>query len=147
MKTKLFFTSFLCLLTLVSFSQADSTFAIKQEAITTPDSTEWSFVEEKPVFPGGEEALHKFISDNIKYPKAEKKKRIEGTVYVRFMVEKDGSITNIHIVKEVQNAPGFSEEVLRVMKLMPAWTPGKLNGRPQRYEITQPVKFAYKKKE
>lgn len=145
MKNKILVAAIFVFVSICGIAQTDTTLSIRQDAIATPDTNEFLYVEELPDFPGGEAAKQKFFAKNIKYPKAEKKKRIEGTVYVRFMVEKDGSITNIHIVKEVQNAPGFSEEALRVIKLMPPWTPGKLNGKLQRYEITQPIRFAYQK--
>jgi TonB family protein len=94
-----------------------------------------------PEFPGGTEALNNFLTANIHYPEALKKSGISGIVYVRFAVEKDGSIAEISVVKEVQGAPEFTQEAIRVFQMMPRWTPGNLNGRPVRVQLTQPVKF------
>lgn len=97
--------------------------------------------EEMPQFPGGETAFFQFLHDSIHYPIIEKEKGLQGTVYVSFVVEKDGSISSIQTVKAVPGAPGLSREAERVIGLMPKWTPGKLNGRIVRVQVTQPIKF------
>lgn len=101
----------------------------------------FSYAEQMPQFPGGQAAFFKFLQDSIRYPIIEKENGLQGTVYVSFVVEKDGSITSIQTVKGVPGAPGLSREAERVIGLMPKWTPGKLNGKPVRVNITQPIKF------
>ena len=101
-------------------------------------------VEQEPSFPGGEEARIKFIVNNLKYPESAKKNGIQGTVYVSFVVETDGYISNIQILRGIGS--GCDEEVIRVMKLMPAWIPGKQNGKKVRVQYNMPVKFSLENK-
>jgi TonB family protein len=98
------------------------------------------FAERMPEFIG-EGGFQKYLSANIKYPAIEKESGKSGTVYIGFIVEKDGAVTNVHVVKEVQGAPGFTKEAIRVISAMPNWQPGTMNGKPVRIEITQPIKF------
>ena len=97
------------------------------------------FIEQKPEFPDGEAALFKFLTSNIKYPAVAKENGIEGTVYLGFVVEKDGSITDVKIKRSVGG--GCTEEAMRVVKLMPKWKPGKQQGKAVRVAFTIPVKF------
>jgi len=90
-------------------------------------------------YPGGYEALMKFIAENIKYPKLAKESGISGKVYVTFVVEKDGSIGHVKIAREIGG--GCGAEAVRVIKSMPKWTPGKQNGRPVRTSYTVPINF------
>lgn len=107
-----------------------------------PDSLAvFTFAEEQPVFPGGSAAFMKYLQTNIQYPQLEKEANKQGSVYISFIVEKDGSISNIKAVKEVPGAPGLTKEAIRVISMMPKWIPGKMNGRAVRVEITQPIKF------
>jgi TonB family protein len=98
----------------------------------------FTFAEQMPAFPG---KFSEYLQKNIKYPHAEKEAGIDGTVYITFIVEKDGSISNVHAVKEVPGGPGLTKEAVRVIARMPNWTPGQMNGKPVRVTITQPVKF------
>lgn len=109
-----------------------------------PPADSFIMKEEMPQFPGGPTAFLQFLRDSIRYLVIEKEKGLQGTVYVQFTVEKDGSITDVKTVKGVPGAPGLSKEAERVIGLMPKWTPGKLNGKPVRVVITQPIKFILK---
>lgn len=93
-----------------------------------------------PSFPGGITAMRKFLADNIVYPSLAKEVGITGIVYLEFIIEKDGSITNIKVLKEING--GCGEEAGRVVNIMPKWKPGKQNGRPVRVKLTIPVKFS-----
>ncbi len=104
-----------------------------------------SFVDEAPSYPGGENARVKFIEKNLKYPQDAILKNIEGTVHIRFIVEKDGSISNISIVKGIGS--GCDEETIRVVKLMPKWKPGTNKGEKVRVYLTMPVKFRLEKED
>jgi protein TonB len=99
------------------------------------------YAEVMPRFPGDDGAFLKYLRENMKYPEIEKEAGKQGTVFVSFTVEKDGSITDVKAVKEVAGAPGFTKEAIRLISQMPNWNPGKMNGRPVRIAITQPVKF------
>lgn len=97
-------------------------------------------VDQPPSFPGGESQLIKYLSDNIVYPPIERDYGIQGLVVVSYVVEKDGSITNIKILKGV--TPNINNEAMRVVKGMPAWIPGYIKGKPVRVNINLPIRFA-----
>ena len=97
------------------------------------------FVEEFPSFPGGEEALYKYLYDNLQYPDMARDNNITGKVVIRFVVEKDGSITKAAIAREIGG--GCGKEALRVVNGMPKWKPGKQSGKAVRTEFTLPVDF------
>lgn len=98
-------------------------------------------VEEMPTFPGGEEALMKYLAKNIQYPAMEKDAGVQGTAYVYFVIDKDGKVQNAEIKRGVKGGPGLDKEALRVIKSMPNWKAGKQNGRPVLVSFTLPVKF------
>jgi TonB family protein len=102
------------------------------------------FAEVMPEFPGGAGALTKFVQDNINYPPIAKEQRKTGTVYMSYVVEKDGSVTNITLMKPVAGAPEFTKEATRVISLFPKHTPGLMNGKPVRVRMVIPVKFILK---
>ena len=83
---------------------------------------------DKPEFPGGDAALQKFLNDNVKYPEIAKENGIEGIVAVGFMVNVDGSLQNIKVVKFVD--PDLEKEAVRVVTIMPAWIPAEKEGTP-----------------
>lgn len=99
----------------------------------------FTIVEEMPAFSGGEAELYKYLHDNTKYPEEAKELGIQGRVYVTFVVETDGSITAINIVRGIGG--GCDEEAVRVVKSMPRWTPGKQRGVPVRVQFNLPIKF------
>jgi len=95
--------------------------------------------EQRPEFPGGMEKLYQFIGENIKYPELAEKQRIEGRVIVKFVVQKDGSIANVEVLKSPHES--LSEEAIRVMQIMPKWIPGKVNGEFISVYYTLPFTF------
>ena len=95
--------------------------------------------ENMPEFPGGMEALMKYLSKNIKYPSSALDNNIQGRSVLTFVVNKDGSIVDIEVVKSLDAA--CDKEAIRVVKTMPKWQPGKMNGRPVRVKFTLPVTF------
>jgi len=99
----------------------------------------FDFVEERAMFPGGEEKLMEFLSANLKYPQIARENGVKGNVYVKFIIEKDGSITNIQVVRGIGS--GCDEEAVRVIKSMPKWEPGKQRGTPVRSRFILPFKF------
>ena len=96
-------------------------------------------VEQMPSFPGGQAALFEFLSKNIRYPVVAEENGIQGRVIVTFVVERDGSITDVRVVKSVD--PSLDKEAVRVTKSMPHWNPGMQNGGPVRVKFTLPVTF------
>jgi protein TonB len=92
-----------------------------------------------PAFPGGEEELFKYLSKNIKYPSMARENGISGTVYVTFVVETNGDITDVKKLRGVGG--GCDEEAIRVVKAMPGWSAGKQNGKPVRVQYNLPIKF------
>jgi len=96
--------------------------------------------EVMPSFPGGYAAMMSFLQKNISYPLLAREASITGTVYVEFIVEKDGSITNIVPLRDIGG--GCDEEAIRVVNMMPKWSCGIQNGRPVRVKFTLPVKFS-----
>ncbi len=96
-------------------------------------------VEQKPSFPGGDAAFFKYLGENINYPTFALESEIQGRVLVSFTISESGAITNARVVKGIGG--GCDEEALRVIKTMPAWSPGKQNGRPVTVTHTLPVLF------
>ena len=109
--------------------------------IKNAESTEKTFevVEQMPAFPGGDAALMKYLSENIKYPEAAEKAGEQGRVVVNFIVEKDGAISNVYVVRSV--TPTLDAEAVRVIKAMPKWVPGKQDGQFVRVKYNVPVSF------
>ncbi len=96
-------------------------------------------VEQDPEYPGGVDALYKFIQQNLKYPQLAKENNITGRVFVTFVVEKDGSVSNVKAARDIGG--GCGAEAVRVIKSMPKWTPGKQRGKAVRAAYTLPVNF------
>jgi protein TonB len=106
--------------------------AIKEEEI-------FISVEKMPEFPGGETELYKYLNKNLKYPDIAKEQNLQGRVYITFVVEKDGSIANPKVARDIGG--GCGEEALRVVRNMPKWTPGKQRTQTVRVQYTLPVIF------
>ncbi len=116
---------------------------VKEEVIVAPvvedEPVSIAMVEQKPEFPGGEAAMYKWLGDNIVYPSAASEEGVQGRVVVEFVVGKDGSITNVRVVRP--RHPALDKEALRVVKAMPNWVPGRNNGQPVKVTYTLPVTF------
>lgn len=110
------------------------------KVIETPVQAEiFTVVEEQPGYPGGEEARISFLQQNIKYPEEAKELGIQGRVFVTFVVEVDGSITDVRVLRGIGG--GCDEEAVRVVRAMPKWVPGKQRGVPVRVQFNLPIKF------
>jgi TonB family protein len=99
--------------------------------------------EKEPLYPGGQAAFNKYLTDNLKYPPAAREKNIQGTVYADLYVDEHGRILNATIVSKPFGY-GLEEEVLRVIKGMPQWTPAEFGNHPVKAKFTVPVKFMLK---
>ena len=121
-----------------------TTVLAQKTVVSQKDQKEDPFnvVEDMPAFPGGMEAMIQFISSNIKYPAAAKKQKVDGRVLVKFVVEKDGSITEVKVIKPA--FPSLDAEAIRVVKAMPKWKPGYQNGQAVRVQFAMPINFSLK---
>ena len=109
------------------------------EAPKEEETKVFDVVEVMPSFPGGQAALFEWLSKNIKYPVVAEENGVQGRVIVTFVVERNGSITDVQVVKSVD--PSLDKEAVRVVKAMPHWIPGKQNGSAVRVKFTVPVTF------
>ena len=96
-------------------------------------------VENQPEFPGGMSELYVFLQKNVKYPPIAKESGIQGRVFVNFVVERNGSISNVKVLRGIGG--GCDEEAIRVVKSMPKWKPGKQRGKAVRVSFNLPIKF------
>lgn len=108
-------------------------------AQTKKNDMVFDVVEVMPQFPGGQIEMLKYIMKNMKYPEQAMKEGIQGRVTVRFIVEKDGSISDVKPILSVH--PLLNKEAVRVVESMPKWTPGKQNGKPVRVRFNVPIMF------
>jgi len=97
-------------------------------------------VESMPEFPGGQQAMMRYIGENIKYPVIAQENGIQGRVICQFVIEKDGKVTDIQVVRS-SGEPSLDKEAVRVINSMPKWKPGKQRGKPVRVKYTIPVNF------
>ncbi|WP_454803537.1 TonB family protein [Mucilaginibacter phyllosphaerae] len=110
---------------------------------TVPDQNNnqvFNAVEQVPSFPGGQQAFNKYLAKNIKYPADAKKNKVEGRSVISFIVEKDGSLSDLKVVRALGS--GTDEEAIRVLKASPKWKPGVQNGRKVRVQYALPVNFS-----
>ena len=103
----------------------------------------FQIVEEMPAFPGGEQKLMEYVGKNIKYPQIARESGIQGRVFVGFVVEPDGSVSNVKLLRGIGG--GCDEEAMRVIKNMPKWKPGKLQGKAVRTQFNLPIQFVLPK--
>ncbi len=99
----------------------------------------FSLVEEEPSYPGGDEARIKFLQENMKYPEEAIKHGVQGKVFVTFVVEVDGSLSDVKVLRGIGS--GCDDEAIRVVKSMPKWIPGKQKGIPVRIQFNLPIDF------
>lgn len=117
-----------------SFAQADST--------VNESETVFTIVEKMPVFKGGEKKMMKFMQQNIQNPLDKNSHNSSATSYISFIVEKDGSLTGLKVLKAADNCPKCDAEAMRVISLMPNWEPGSQNGNLLRVQFIIPIKFS-----
>jgi protein TonB len=102
-------------------------------------STPYNFVEQMPEFPGGAIALRKYLASSVKYPVIAQENGVQGKVFVSFVVDISGSISNVRVARGVDDS--LDKEAMRVVKSMPKWIPGKQNGQAVRVSYTVPINF------
>ncbi len=96
-------------------------------------------IENKPVFPGGEAAMFKYIQQNTKYPEIAKENGITGKVFVQFVIGKDGKVSDVEVIRGID--PYLDKEAVRVVSSMPKWTPGSQRGKPVKVSFQLPINF------
>jgi protein TonB len=113
----------------------------KVEVIEVPEEKKevFTIVEEMPSFPGGDAERNKFLNTNIVYPQQATENGIQGTVYVSFVVDSKGNVTDVKVLRGIGG--GCDEEAVRVVKMMPQWHPGKQNGKQVRVLFNMPIYF------
>ncbi len=112
---------------------------IIEEEEEEEEQTIFTVVENSAEFPGGVAEMYKYINSNIKYPQQARETGTQGQVFVTFVVERDGSITDIKILRDIGS--GCGEEAVRIVKGMPKWTPAKQRGKAVRMQFNLPIKF------
>ena len=104
-----------------------------------PNNEIFTIVEQDPQFPGGNDALYQYLGQNAHYPPQAKEQGLQGTVYLTFIIERDGSISNIRVLHSPSDL--LSEEAVRLVKAMPKWKPGKQRGKNVRVQYNLPINF------
>lgn len=113
--------------------------ALPMNAQSESSTKVYDDVDEMPSFPGGNYGLMTFLAQNMLYPVTAQENGVQGRVIISFVVETDGSITDVKVARSVD--PSLDREAMRVVKAMPKWTPGKKDGEPVRVKYTTPVVF------
>lgn len=132
---KLIMMSLMALFGLTTVSAQKTVIAEKNQQV-------FDVVEQMPEYPGGIQALFEYLQQNVKYPEDAKKQKIEGRVIATFVVETDGSINNVEVVKPA--FPSLDAEAVRVLSAMPKWKPGMQSGKAVRVKYTVPINFSQK---
>ena len=125
--------------TIEPFTLSGNLFEQLFDLATSYEDTVYQIVEQMPQYTGGEEAMMKYVAENIKYPQAAKDKNISGRVFVGFIVEKDGSVSTVKVLRGIGG--GCDEEAVRVISSMPKWKPGIKDGKPVRVSYMMPIFF------
>ncbi len=125
-------------------SEADEETAVEQTDVQVEEEEDdepisFYVVEQRPEFPGGEAALFKYLEEHTKYPEPAKENGVTGTVYVQFIIDKDGKVTDVKVVRGVD--PYLDKEAVRVVKSMPRWKPASQRGKPVRVIFQVPIRF------
>jgi protein TonB len=137
-KICLLFVAMFC--TLVMFAQSDGVNTTSNDTVVGDYDYICVEYETLPEFPGGQQELLKYIQENLIYPKLALKKQIQGRSICQFIVEKDGSISHIRVVRSSGNK-SLDRAAIRVIKTMPKWTPGRLQGKIVRTTYVLPINF------
>lgn len=119
-----------------------TTVSAQKTVVAKKNQQVFDVVEKMPEYPGGQAALFEYLQNNVKYPADAEKKKVEGRVLVTFVVNTDGSITDIEVVRKT--FPSLDAEAVRVISGMPRWKPGEQKGQKVRVKYTVPLTFRLK---
>lgn len=131
---KMKFTLFLLLIIMAVPLSAQTVDATDNEPVYN-----MAMVQQQPKFPGGASEMYKWLADNVKYPAEAANEEVQGKVIVEFVITKTGATDEVRVLRGLH--PALDEEAVRVIKAMPAWTPGKQNGQPVNVSYTLPITF------
>ena len=116
-----------------------STVSAQKTVVSKKNQKVYDVVEQMPEYPGGIAAMYEYLMQNMKYPEDAKKQKVEGRVIASFVVETDGTISDVKVVRKV--FPSLDAEAIRVLEAMPKWIPGKQSGKPVRVKYAVPMNF------
>ena len=122
----------------------DEIFDLDEEKKPEVELETMIMAEQMPTYNGGDEALMNYMKENVHYPSLERELGLSGTVYVYFIINKQGKVEDAKVIRGVRGAKGLDEEALRVISNMPDWTPGSHGGKPVKVQFTYPVSFRLK---
>ena len=108
---------------------------------TVVENVIYTVVEHKPEFPGGMDALVAWIGSHVQYPAKAREEGLQGTVFVTFVVERDGLISNVRVIRHREETALLEEEAVRLVRTMPKWKPGKQRGKKVRVQFNLPIQF------
>lgn len=134
----------LLLLSKLTFAQTQDSEPINpapKTELEAPQEETFVIVEKMPEFPGGQAALIQYLSNNIKYPEECRKMGVEGKVFVKFIVDPSGNITNVQVLRGVVDGKLLEKEAVRVVESMPKWKPGTQGGKAVNVYFTLPISF------
>lgn len=140
---KMFFSSLFAMLMLV-LCQNEMAYAQKKAAVAKADEQFYEFQKLKnpPTYPGGVKKFYQTVFTNVNYPEAASKKKVQGTVVLSFIIEKDGAIGNISPDKDLGS--GLTEAAIAALKSTKKWAPAEVDGKPVRVKMNIPIKFSLK---
>ena len=128
-----------CLAAMALFLPAAVAAETPEDTVVIANEKVFGPVEQPPMFPGGDKAMYAFINKNLRYPAVAAEMNIQGRVVLQFVVEKNGSISGIKVIRSVDE--DLDREAVRIVRMMPRFSPGKMNGRPLRVRYTLPIDF------
>lgn len=111
------------------------------EGSATAGGEIYTVVEQNPEFPGGQDALIQWLGTHVQYPTSAKEKGVEGAIFVTFVVEKDGSISDVKVLNSKPETAALEQEAVRVVRTMPKWKAGKSRGKKVRVQFNLPIVF------
>ena len=129
------------LILLIAFVAASWATVAQNESTATVGEEVFTVVEQDPEFPGGMDALVQFLGSNVRYPQDARDEGVEGRVFVTFVVERDGSVSNVRVVRDPDPKGRLGQEAVRVVKAMPKWKPGRQRGKKVRVQFNLPIQF------
>ena len=123
--------------------KSDKTMVASQPSSNAQSGDEmvYTTVEKMPEFPGGQQAMNRYLSEDLRYPVIAQENGIQGRAICQYVVNKDGSISDVKILRSAGD-PSLDKEAIRLIKAMPKWNPGKQNGKPVRVQCTTQVRFS-----
>ena len=119
-----------------------TTASAQKTVVSQTNQKVYDMAEQMPEYPGGMHAMMEFLQANMKYPKDAEKQKVDGRVIVQFIVETDGSVSDVKVARQV--FPSLDAEAVRVVQAMPKWTPGKVKGKVVRVKFNLPIVFRLK---